>query len=191
MRHCQSWSSGASCVFRIDSSGWGVGKGGNGGVIWDILTLLSSVRLWRCAPSFLFRLEMSPLLCARDSSWQLDSLWSCRKPISSIVFCPYVPEPSVTGTAIPRNNDLISLITALRPKLMDTRFLIRKNTCYRKMLHKLPFRRGESTKRILIWLKWQIPIVTRETVRHTDYGWPVLQRASSWLKQNLAPIIGI
>lgn len=59
--------------------------------------------------------------------------WSRRKPISGTIFCPCVPGPSVTGMAIPRNNNLVSLIMALRPKLIDTRlFLISKKCLLQK-----------------------------------------------------------
>lgn len=41
----------------------------------------------------------------------------------------HVPGPSVTGTAMPRNDDLVSLIMALRPKLIDTRLSLIGKKC--------------------------------------------------------------
>lgn len=130
--------------------GLGVGDAGNERVTWDGLTLPSTVEPRHCAPS-------SPCCLECPHSWVPGiPPGSWKKPVSGCVSCPCVPEPSVT--AIPRNNNLVSLIMALRPKLIDARvFLISKNACYRKMLHKLQFRRGESTQRVLIWPKWQIP----------------------------------
>lgn len=59
-----------------------------------------------------------------------------------------------TGTATPRHDNLVSLIMALRPTLIDTRvFPISQNACYRKQLCKLPFGRGGSTQSVPIWPK--------------------------------------